>query len=166
MDWNGNYPIMSGSNSGELNTELLQTWLYWAGAKLIAMPTGKIKPAEPRALWPDYAVDPWQVLEFRAQHRIRVPAPSKDEIPIMEEILLFPNYCSLVLRRRVLHLRLLVNPTSGRPINSWDKVAKRINTSVERSKRLHSAGLQEVLFKLPESKSEAVARFFAGISVF
>lgn len=157
---------MTAPDLQAIDCNQLSDWLCWAGAKLIALPAAKIKPAEPRAFWPDYAGDPFQIVEFRRKAKIRVPAPNKDEIPIMEEILLFPNYCSFVLRRRVLHLRLLTNPVTLRPINSWDKVAKRINTSVERSKRLHSAGLQEVIFKLPQCKAAAVADFFAGTVVF
>lgn len=147
-----------------VDRELLINWLSWAGAKLIAMPTERIKPREPKACWPDYATDVFQVLEFRRQIRVRVPAPNKDEIPIMEEILLFPNLCSFVGRRRVLHLRLLTNPVSGRPINSWEKTAARMNTSVDRAKRLHSAAINEVLFKLAPERANFVLQFFTDLN--
>lgn len=149
-----------------LSPELLSDWLSWAGARLLAMPSGRIKPAEPRACWPDYGTDVFQVLEFRAKLKIRVPAPSKDEIPIMDEILLFPNLCSFIGRRRVLHLRLLTNPVSLRPINSWEKISEKLNTSPERVKRWHTSGIEEVLFKLPEERKRIVCQFFAGDSIF
>jgi hypothetical protein len=105
------------------------------------------------------------VLEFRRKNSFRVSPPSKDEIPIMEEILLFPNYCNFVSRRRVLHIRLQTNPVSLNPIYSWNKTAKILNTSVTKVQRWHSAALEEVIFKAPRDRVSFVSNYFADVEI-
>lgn len=157
MDWNRNFAVMS------LDPELLENWLSWAGSKLIALPSERIKPALPKACWPDYEISRFQILEFRKAPKIRVPAPSRDEIPIMETILLFPNYCEFVNRRRVLHLRLLTNPFTMNPINSWNKISKELNSSIMRVQRWHYSGLIEASGKIPLETVNSVSKFFADL---
>lgn len=145
----------------EISASILENWLFWAGSRLVALPTERIFPTEPRVCWPDYSVERFQILEFRRNNRIRVSPPSKDEIPIMDEILLFPNLCCFILRRRVIHLRLLTNPVTLNPINSWNKVSKTLATSVPRSKRLYYSGLAEIADKIPPEKIRFIADYFA-----
>lgn len=145
----------------QVSSEILERWLFWAGAKLIAMPAERIKPAQPKAIWPDYAIDRYQILEFRQKIKVRIPPPSNDEIPIMDEILLFPNLCEFVNRRRVIHLRLLTNPVSGNPINSWEKISRILRTSVPRTKRFYYSGITEIGGKLSNEKIAKIGGFFA-----
>lgn len=146
-----------------IQAELLERWLFWAGAKLVAMPAERIKPAEPKAIWPEYGIDRYQILEFRQKIRVRIPPPSNDEIPIMDEILLFPNLCEYVNRRRVIHLRLLTNPLTLNPINSWNKIATKINTSVPKAKRFYYSGINETITKLSDCRISRVSDYFAKI---
>lgn len=149
-----------------ITSELLERWLFWAGAKLIAMPSERIKPAEPKAIWPEYGIDRFQVLEFRNKLRVRIPPPSNDEIPIMDEILLFPNLCEAVNRRRAIHLRLLTNPITLNPINSWNKIAAKLHTSVPKAKRFYYSGITETLAKLPDCRIARITDYFANSTEF
>ena len=74
-----------------LSPQELQAWLEWAGARLIAMPGGRTRPAEPHVIWPEYSQEKFEILTFRSALPLRAAAPSSAEIPIVEEILLLPN---------------------------------------------------------------------------
>lgn len=149
------------SPSMRVDPDLINDWLEWAGARLLASPSNKIKPANPKVIWPDYAQDRFQLLEFRKGLSLRAPPPGASEIPIMETILLLPNLCAEVRTRRVLHLRSLVNPLSYRNINSWSKIAQAIHSNRETVRLLHQKGLEEVSQKVDIAIVCRVSAFFA-----
>jgi hypothetical protein len=141
--------------------DLINDWLEWAGSRLLAAPSNKIKPSGPKVIWPDYAQERFQILDFRKGLNLRAPPPGAKEIPVMEEILLLPNLCSEVRVRRVLHARCLVNPLTYRNINSWTKIAILIHVSRETARLLHHKGLEEVSQKIDYSIVCRVSAFFA-----
>src|SRR5579864_2946310 len=136
----------------QLTPAELQTWLEWAGARLIALPVGRIKPSEPRVIWPEYSQERFEILDFRGYEPLRANAPSKDEIPIMDEILTLPALWSDSLKRRVLHSRALVHPLNGPNLYSWAKVAQLVGRDPKTVKAWHTAGLAEVCRKAPQDK--------------
>lgn len=146
----------------ELTPQELQIWLEWAGARLWAMPIGRIKPAEPRALWPDYSLESFQVLDFRKAAPPKAAAPSSREIPIIDEILLLPNVCAREETRRVIHARLLVHPINGRYRHNWTEVAKLVKSDRRIVKIWYKRGLEEIIQKANPEKVCLIAAFFAA----
>jgi len=144
----------------ELSPIELQTWLEWAGARLIAMPGSRTRPAEPYIVWPEYSQNTSEVLNFRSALPLRASAPSSEEIPIVDEILLLPNTCSDVYKRRLLHARSLVHPISHKYLYRWTRLAEILHTSPARVKSLHSKGLTEAARKADKSRVCRIATFF------
>lgn len=142
----------------------LQEWLEWAGARLLAMPSPKIKPAEPHVIWPEFSQDKFEVLKFRGGMSLRASAPSKDEIPLVDEILLLPNVCQRSVVRRILHARALVNPINGRYIYNWSRLAKLLQLDRQSVKRQHTNGLIEVVKRAPSDRVCRIHLFFQSES--
>ena len=138
----------------------LKDWLEWAGARLLAMPSPKIKPAEPHVIWPEYSQDKFEVLNFRGGMSLRANAPSKEEIPLVDDILLLPNVCKEQRVRRILHARALVNPVNGRYLYNWSRLAKLLQSNRDAIKRQHEKGLIEVIRKTPPGQICRIAVFF------
>lgn len=146
---------------GKLDPEQLQWWLEWAGGRLMAMPSVGLRPADFHVAWPDYNLEKFQVLEFRGQMRISAMAPSAAEIPIMDQILSLPLADSDPKRRRVLQLRALVNPVTGRYIHQWLGIAKILESDRRQVKRWHEKGLSVVAENAPHDKVCLIGSFLA-----
>lgn len=141
--------------------EEVQTWLEWAGSRLIALPVPGLKPNEIKITHFEYSQDRFQILDFRGQLPLRAGAPSSAEIPIMDLILTLPALCAWQNHRRVLHLRALVHPISGRHLYTWAKLARKIACDPRTVKTWHRQALVEVTDKAP---SETVCRISAFIT--
>ncbi len=147
-----------------LDPQTLQTWLEWAGARLIAMPGPRTGPKEPKAFWPfEYDHDRFQVLEFRRGLAARAMAPSAKEIPMMEEILTFPNMCSHETTRRIIHDRLLMHPIKMTHLYTWADIAKTFKMKTYKVSYLHKLGLMEICEK---AKPEHVCRIATSFNNF
>ena len=148
---------------GGLGPEELQTWLEWAGQRLVALPANGIRPARPRVFWPDYAQDRFQVLEFRGKIGLsmRAAAPAASEIPFVDEILLLPNACAKIPSRRVLHARALINPLNGRNLYNWTVLAERLHMDRRSVKRLHERALEEAARLAEPPRVCRIRAFFA-----
>jgi hypothetical protein len=147
----------------QLTPTELQIWLEWAGARLIAMPGPRIKPADPKVIWPDYEQEKFEVTTFRGALPVRAVAPSSKEVPIVEEILLLPNVCEHSYTRRVLHARSLVHPINGRYLYRWTRIAELLAVKTYTVRRWHKDGLLEVISKAPRDR---VCRIAAFVSQF
>lgn len=143
-----------------LTPPVLQNWLEWAGARLIAMPGARIKPKEPKVIWPEYDQEKFEILSFRAAIPIRAGAPSSTEIPIVDEILLLPNVCDDIYKRRILHARSLVHPISRRYLYNWKRISELLHTSPSIVKSLHVKGLKEACMKADPEHVCRIASFF------
>jgi hypothetical protein len=133
--------------SYRLTPDELRVWLEWAGARLIAMPGGRIGPANYKVYWPEFSQETFQVLEFRKIAPLRASAPSKDEIPLVDEILTFPSVCKDIYTRRVLHVRALVHPVNHRYLYKWTRIAELLHTDRQTVRNWHAKGLREVVAK-------------------
>lgn len=129
----------------------LQRWLEWAGAKFIALPCGRLRPAQPTVIWPEYAQDRHEVLEFRGRPNLglHAAAPSAAEIPLMDEILLLPNLCPDIRARRAVRLRTLVHPISRRYLNPWPRTAEILHTNPQSARIFFNRGLRTILDRAP-----------------
>lgn len=142
-----------------LTSAELQTWLEWASARLLATPSQKIKPEGYSSLWPEYSQDKFEILNFRVGIALRALAPSSDEIPIMDEILLLPNLCSNQTSRRIIRLHSLINPINNRRVYKWPEIAKKIEVKQYTAKRLYTVGLAEVTRKIDNRVAQRIFVF-------
>lgn len=135
-----------------LTPETLKFWLEWASARLLAIPSSRIKPQDSSVIWPEYSQDRFEILDFRANIMLRALAPSSAEIPLMDEILLLPNLCFSEKRRRAIRLRSLVNPVNNHHLFSWARLAERLSSDPKSVKRLYLRGIEEVSRKVPRDQ--------------
>lgn len=66
----------------------------------------------------------------------------------MDEILLLPNLCPVDRLRRIIHLRTLVHPLTGRFLWSWTRIAKQLKTHRNVVMTGHKRGLSEICTKI------------------
>lgn len=144
----------------------LQQWLEWASARLLAMPSDKIKPREPRALWPEYSQDKFELIEFRSRISLRALAPSSHEIPVMDEILLLPNLCSNQVARRIIRLRSLVNPLNNHHLNRWAEISTKLSIKQYTATNLYKQGLCEITKRAKPQGVRNIRLFFEAAGVY
>lgn len=148
-----------------MTAEELQFCLEWAGARLIAMPEPRIRPAEPKVIWPEYSQDTHEVTTFRGGLPLRAAAPNKDEVAMVDKILLLPNVIARTNVRRVVHVRCLIHPINYRHLYSWVRISRLLHTSPYTAKAWHKRGLNEILDRtVPELLTE-VEVFMKGRSL-
>lgn len=140
----------------------LKRWLEWASARLLATPSEKIKPSDIRVIWPEYSQDKFETLDFRIGMRLRVLAPSSDEIPIMDSILLLPNLVSGQIKRRVIRLRSLINPVSNRHLYSWVEIAEKFEIRQLTARRFFEEALIEILRKAEPGTLNKISSYMSG----
>lgn len=138
----------------------LKIWLEWAGGRLVAMPNRGPRPdGNSRVMWPEYAREAWET-DFRDKAPLRAPPPGAEEIPMVDLILSLPNICADVPTRRILHIRALVNPLTGRNLYDWDYIAHLLGVKRRFTvKAMHRRGLNEVAVKAPADKVCRIATF-------
>jgi hypothetical protein len=132
-----------------LDPDRLQLWLEWAGARMWALPVDGVWPQSFHVAWPEYNIELFQVLEFRARLALRAAAPSSAEIPIMDQILSLPALCRETERRRILHRRAIVHPIRNRHIYTWHRLARDFHKDPRSLRALHRRALDEVVGKIP-----------------
>lgn len=147
-----------------LSPHELNTWLSWAGEKLLAMSLKSPIPITAQSSWPKILLqeEPAE-LPLGETTRIKFPHPTQEEIPLMDEILLLPNLATDIWQRKILHARCLTNPATHRPINSWTKIGQKLHTGGEQVKYLHRKGLIYVAKLVP---CEKVCRIRLAFSFF
>lgn len=133
----------------------VQSWLEWAGERLLALPVHGTHPASYRSFWPDYPLDVATAYGYTAAC-FHPPAPGKAEIPLIDEI-----YAIIALtpdhpQRRLLQARSLVAPLNGRYLYSWTKLAEVFHRDRRAVKRTHYSGLCVIAAQVP---ANSVARF-------
>lgn len=146
----------------DLTPETLRLWLEWAGGKLLSLPAGRIKPRRPRVIWPDYAQNPYETLQFRPQEvlSIRAFTPTAEEITFMDRILVLPNLCSDFRFRRIIHARSLVYPFNGRHLYHWTHIAAMLHISSRTAKAWHQKGLVMICWSVPLDEVYKIGEFF------
>lgn len=142
-----------------VNPDTLEIWLEWAAAKQIAMPSGQLFPSDPRAAWPEYSRDRFQVLEYRRVVQMRALAPSSKEIPIMDAINELPNLCKLREIRQTVRLRTQIHPIRQTHLITWNGVAKKMKTKIHIVRYWYKNGLEEIAEKAPKPIVCRIAAF-------
>ncbi len=126
-----------------LEPKEVQSWLEWAGVRLLSLQVPRAHPQGFRSYWPDYPHDKNTAYGY-TNIRLRPPPPSKDDIPLIDEIfsliLLTPN----IIERRVLNSRALIRPINQRYLYSWRKIALMIASDPKTAKSIHRKGLEKI----------------------
>ena len=96
-----------------------------AGATLLALPGGDMPNQGVRVSWPDFPRDVQQSYGYGAR-KLRPPRPSSAAIDQMDEsfrwLALVPN----ITHRKLLGLRAMVDPISGRHLYSWEACGEKL----------------------------------------
>lgn len=136
-----------------LSPNELNTWLSWAGEKLLGMSLKNPAPGTAQSTWPKIMLQEELVEPPPGETTpIKFPRPTGEEISLMDQILTLPSLATDIWQRQILHARCLTNPISHRPIYSWPKLAKKLHLSVEQAKYLHKKGLINVAKLAPYEK--------------
>lgn len=149
----------------KLGPDRLKVWLEWAGARLMAMPGGKIKPAAERVAWPEFSQDVWEVIDFRGSMPLRAAAPSAHEIPMVDLILTLPNVCEWDKTRRILHVRSLIHPINNRYLYQWTRIGELLQLDRKTVRAIHARGLREAASKANPEIVCRITAFFNEESV-
>lgn len=122
-----------------------------AGKVLLALPlrgyTTRLKTGHPEVVHDVIEAYGWM------REQPRVAAPSADRISRMEEAL---EWLSLIPQqdarlRRVVGLRMLVNPVNDRYLFSWRRVGDRMRVHHETAKHWHGSGVSTITSELIRS---------------
>lgn len=145
----------------------LESWLEWAGQRLIAMPGRRVGPSEGAGWWPDFSQDIFEVVQFRARIGLRIAAPGPNEIGLMEDILLLPNYILVTdevytrRMRKTVRKRTLLHPITGRRLYNWRRIADELETSGYQVKRYYTRGIERICTTAPWVVTNRIRRDFA-----
>ena len=124
-----------------ITSSWVQGRLERAGATLLAMRLPKTGPSGLKGYWPDLVRDSF--IDMPSDSELRAGIPDAKAVSQMDEalewVLLIPAHLPKV--RRVVHLRLLVDPVTERHRINWTKVAKILHCSPNSAKSWHEKGL-------------------------
>lgn len=123
--------------------EELCLWFEWAGEKLLSLKVARVKPQEPRALWPEFKQDPFTAYGY-TEEQLRPSTPGAKEIQLMDQILELLNLEPQTLNRRILSVRLLVRPLNGRYLYSWSRIAQLVKLDRRGVKFRHQKALENI----------------------
>lgn len=150
-----------------LSPSELETWLEWAGQRLIAMPGARVGPKDASAAkWPDFSQDIWEVVDFRVRIALRVVAPNGYEIGLMEAILDLPNLIGTnddersQTIRKIVRRRTLLHPITGRHLFTWTAMAKRYGVSPFIVRSRYEAGLLQVCRRIERPRAQTIGEQF------
>jgi len=136
-------------------------FLEWAGQRILSLPVKNIYPQTYRSFWPDFPQDVHTAYGY-SNVRLRPPPPSKDEIPLIDEILGLIVMVPQERQRRILNARALVSPITGRYLFPWAKISFLLKADPRTIKGLHAKGLEFIARRVTESD---VGRFRSIIGV-
>jgi hypothetical protein len=139
----------------------IKHFLEWAGQRILALPARNLYPQNFRSFWPDYPDDKHTAYGY-SNTKLRPPAPSKDEIPLVDEILQLVLMVPIEKQRRILNARALISPINGRYLFPWSKISVLLRSDPRTIKTLHRKGLEFIAIRVED---ERVGRFRAIIGV-
>lgn len=154
-------PSRSCAVTFKLDPPTLESWLTWAGKKFIAMPQSSAKPSGMKSFWPEYERDFEDTEGLKRQLALKRAAPAAHEVFIVEQILSIPALCTKVEHRRVLHLRTIIDPVSGKHVYNFSRIARKLHTTRQTARNWYELGLQDASNKTDRKKVSLIAAFFA-----
>lgn len=137
----------------------IQFWLEWAGARLLSIHINGTKPGQYRSFWPDYPDDAKTAYGY-TNERFRIPSPNSSEISLMDEILQTILLTPVVVQRRIIGLRILIFPLSGRNLYSWTRIASIIHSERRAVKHQFEIGIKTITKNIPDEKVKNIRPSF------
>lgn len=139
--------------------EELQTWLEWAGRKLLSLPVGNPRPKGYVTARLDYVEDR-QAYGYTAE-TMRAPAVGAEEVAIMDTILTWPVLASDPKVRRIIHMRMQVTPVSEKYVHSYKAIALELHIDARLAARLFKLGLAQLAKRVPKAQISMVRKFLS-----
>jgi len=109
-----------------VDTAYVTARLEAAGATLMALPAHGAAPAGIRSAWPDIVRSVWDAYKAERQGLMRPPRPSGAAIDAMDEAFAWISLLGpqAIHSERLIWMRLMVWPLSGKHRFSWRKIAE------------------------------------------
>lgn len=120
-------------------------WLAEAADTLAALPATGTRPSTHCVKWPDVVFDPEDLDWFREMEAF-MPPPTAEQIRRMDIALGWLSLidASHIRLRRVINMRLIVHPISGRNRWGWEKIAGKLGVAEPTAKRWHRLGCEAI----------------------
>jgi hypothetical protein len=142
------------ANCGGIGPELVTRRLEHAGATLLAMRTRSPYPAAYRCALPDVLRDIYDIWDWKepagTQYDNRPAIPSAAAVTSMEATMAWLQYIPQArhIVRRIVAVRCLTNPTTGRHIVHWRKLGEMLHCSHEAARNWHGQGITMIVDRL------------------
>lgn len=124
------------------DAEVVTLRLEDAGATLLALPSKGCLPAGYRTAWPDIVVDAAEAYGY-GEMAIRPPVPTARRVTQMDEafgwLKLLPP--ARISHRRILLLRALTHPITGRHRHTWRKIGAMFGWDYRAVQRWHAEAI-------------------------
>jgi hypothetical protein len=124
------------------DAEVVQLRLEDAGATLLALPSRGCLPAGYRTAWPEIVVDAAEAYGY-GQLAQRPPVPTARRVTQMDEafgwLKLLP--ADRITHRRILLLRALTSPITGRHRHTWRGIGEAFGWDYRAVQRWHAQGI-------------------------
>jgi hypothetical protein len=137
-----------------IDAELVAHRLERAGATLLAMRTRSPYPAAYRCALPDVLRDIYDTWDWIAAPGTgidsRPPIPNAAAVSRMETTMAWLQYIpqDRHIVRRIVAVRCLTNPTTGRHIVHWRKLGEMLHCSHEAARNWHGRGITMIVDRL------------------
>ena len=121
-----------------------------AGKTLMALPAHGTSPAGLRSMWPEIVRSVWDAYDASRDGPMRPPRPRAAAIDAMDEALQWIVLLGdqAVETKRIVWLRLLVWPLSGKHVWPWRKLQDKIGLHRETLELRHSRGIDRIVTHL------------------
>ena len=143
-----------------IQPEEVDSWLCWAGERLLCMPLPNPGPAKQKICWPDTANDACVAYGY-SDIKLKPISPAKDEIKFIDEILELILLVPDPRIRRILQARSLVAPISGKHLYSWSRLAKLLSSDRRKVASTHNSGLLIIARLIEPAKAVRIAEFLS-----
>ena len=123
-----------------------------AGTALMALDVRGTRPAGYVSGWPDIVREAVEAYGY-GQEQVRPQPPSARQITLMDEVFAWINFIPrdrYVLRRIVL-VRALCNPLTGRQLYSWRRIGRLIGADHRAVQQWHGQGIDLIVRHLASS---------------
>jgi hypothetical protein len=166
--YNTNIPFFGDEkrkNCLEITENELIHLLEWAGSKLLQIPIKNPKPAEGGVYWPQIIPEETDKKSWdkNSPRPLKLGMPSLSEQKLMDEILNLVLTVNDVIKRRIIHARLLVNPVTNHNCYSWKQIALILNVSPKTCYNFFKRGLSEIITKVDNAKLQQMYKTYKGL---
>lgn len=127
-----------------------------AGKALLALPSSGLRPAGYRSMMPDVLRVIWEA-GLTAENVVRAAPPSPTAIDRMDRVYAWLGYVDDPTRRRIVLLRSLVNPMTGRHLYAWRRIGRLFSLDHKTVQAWHRDAVWTIVNGLSRKKSSTRA---------